>query len=70
MDKDSKGQRKIEDSGGGLLPAVDGHILEWNRTEQQQTRTQRTNSEQRAHEPVELCASVDGQSTSKPPFNT
>ena len=25
MDKDSKGQRKLEDSGGGLLPAVEGH---------------------------------------------
>ena len=24
----SKGQRKMEDSGGGLLPAVDGHSLE------------------------------------------
>ena len=24
MDKDSKGQRKLEDSGGGLLPAVEG----------------------------------------------
>ena len=31
MDKDSKGQRKLEDSGGGLLPAVEGHILEKNR---------------------------------------
>ena len=28
MDKDSKGQRKMEDSGGGLLPAVEGHSLE------------------------------------------
>ena len=28
MDKDSKGQRKLEDSGGGLLPAVEGHSLE------------------------------------------
>ena len=28
MDKDSKGQRQIEDSGGGLLPAVEGHSLE------------------------------------------
>ena len=26
--KDSKGQRKMEDSGGGLLPAVEGHSLE------------------------------------------
>ena len=24
MDEDSKGQRKMEDSGGGLLPAVEG----------------------------------------------
>ena len=31
MDKDSKGQRKIEDSGGGLLPAVERHSLEQNR---------------------------------------
>ena len=30
MDKDSKGQRKMEDSGGGLLPAVEGHSLEQN----------------------------------------
>ena len=29
MDKDSKGQRKMEDSGGGLLPAVEGHSLEY-----------------------------------------
>ena len=28
MDEDSKGQRKMEDSGGGLLPAVKGHSLE------------------------------------------
>ena len=28
MDEDSKGQRKREDSGGGLLPAVEGHSLE------------------------------------------
>ena len=27
-DKDSKGQRKMEDSGGGLLPAVEGHRIE------------------------------------------
>ena len=33
MDKDWKGQRKLEDSGGGLLPAVEGHSLEYNRTE-------------------------------------
>ena len=33
MDKDSKGQRKMEDSGGGLLPAVEGHSLEQNRIE-------------------------------------
>ena len=31
MDKDSKGQRKMEDSGGGLLPAVEGHSLKQNR---------------------------------------
>ena len=31
MDKDSKGQMKMEDSGGGLLPAVEGHSLEKNR---------------------------------------
>ena len=28
LDKHSKGQRKLEDSGGGLLPAVEGHSLE------------------------------------------
>ena len=33
MDKDSKGQRKMEDSGGGLLPVVKGHSLECNRIE-------------------------------------
>ena len=27
MNKDSKGQGKFEDFGGGLLPAVEGHIL-------------------------------------------
>ena len=25
MDKDSKRQRKLEDCGGGLLPAEEGH---------------------------------------------
>ena len=25
MDEDSKGQRKLEDSGGGLLPAAEFH---------------------------------------------
>ena len=33
MVKDSKGQRKMEDFGGGLLPAVEGHSLEQNRSE-------------------------------------
>ena len=33
MDKDSKGRRKLEDYGGGLLPAVEGHSLEENRIE-------------------------------------
>ena len=28
MDGDSKGQQKMEDSGGGLLSAVEGHSLE------------------------------------------
>ena len=28
MDEDSKGQRKMEDTGGGLFPAVEGHSLE------------------------------------------
>ena len=36
MDEDSKGQRKLEDSGGGLLPAVEGHSLEKNRIEYSQ----------------------------------
>ena len=34
MAKDCKGQRKLEDSGGWLLPAVEGHSLEKFRTEQ------------------------------------
>ena len=29
MDTDSKGQRKMENSGGGLLPAVEGHSTEY-----------------------------------------
>ena len=32
-DKDSKGQLKLEDSSGGLLPAEEGHSLERNRME-------------------------------------
>ena len=28
MDKDSNGQRKMEDSDRGLLPAVEGYSLE------------------------------------------
>ena len=31
MDKDSKGHRKLEDSAEELLPSVKGHILEHNR---------------------------------------
>ena len=34
MDNDNKGQRKMEDSGGGLLSAVEEHNLEQNRIEQ------------------------------------
>ena len=30
MDKESKEQRKMEDSGRGLLPAVEGHRIELN----------------------------------------
>ena len=33
MDKDSKGQKKL-DPGGGLLPAVERHSLEENKIEQ------------------------------------
>ena len=33
MDEDSKGQRKTEGSGGGLVPAAQGHSLEKNRIE-------------------------------------
>ena len=33
MDKDSKGQKKLADSGGAPLPAVEGHILEYNTIE-------------------------------------
>ena len=32
MDKISKGQRKMEDPVGGLLPAGKGHSLERNKT--------------------------------------
>ena len=32
MDKDSKGQRKLEDSGRRLLLAVKGHCLKWRAT--------------------------------------
>ena len=32
MDNDSKGQKKM-DSGGGLLPVVEGHSLEKNKNE-------------------------------------
>ena len=28
LDRDTKGQRKVEDCGGGLLPVVEGHSLE------------------------------------------
>ena len=31
MGKDSKGQRKMDDSSVGLLPAAEGHSLEQNR---------------------------------------
>ena len=31
MDKDNKVHRKLEDSGKGLLPAVEGHSLEKNK---------------------------------------
>ena len=37
MDKDNKGQRKLEDSGKGLFPAVEGHSLPENSTEQNRT---------------------------------
>ena len=30
MVEDIKGQRNLEDFGGGLLSAVEGHSLEWN----------------------------------------
>ena len=32
MGKNSKGQRKLEDSTGRLIPAVEGHNLQCNRT--------------------------------------
>ena len=34
VDKDRKGQREMEDSGGGLLPAAEGHSPEKNRIAQ------------------------------------
>ena len=33
MDKDSKGQRKLENSGKGIFSAMEGHSLKWNRIE-------------------------------------
>ena len=33
MDKDSKVQKELEDSGGELFLAVEEHSLEWNRKE-------------------------------------
>ena len=36
---DTKEQRKIEDSGGGLLPAVEGHSLQQNRIKQNWQRS-------------------------------
>ena len=33
MDEDIKGQRKMEDTGRGLLPAEEGHNLEKDRIE-------------------------------------
>ena len=33
MDKNTKGQRKMQDPGSGLLPAVEGHSVEQNRIE-------------------------------------
>ena len=41
MDKDSKGQIKM-DSGGGLLPPVEGHMLEQNSTEEKRREEKRT----------------------------
>ena len=34
MNKDNKGEIKLEDSGEGLLPVAERHSLEWNRREQ------------------------------------
>ena len=42
MDKDSKGQRQLQDSDGGLLLAVEGHSLEQNRKEQNTIEQNRT----------------------------
>ena len=39
MDKDSKRQRELEDYGGGLLPAVEGHNLELHRIEQKEVQS-------------------------------
>ena len=33
MDRDSKGQRTLGGSGGGLRPAVEGHSLDYNSNE-------------------------------------
>ena len=33
MDKDSKVDSRLEDSGRGLLLAMEGHSQEWNRIE-------------------------------------
>ena len=33
----SRGQRKLEESDGGLLPAVEGDSLEWSRIKQCQS---------------------------------
>ena len=48
MDKDSKGQRKLEDSGGGLLPAVEGHSVEQNRIRSPSGRASTSRAEDRA----------------------
>ena len=65
MDKDSEGQRKLGDSSGGLLPAVERHSLEEKRmypsVKVQVCLGYYRNS--RRHAIINICRTISNQNT-------
>ena len=62
IDKDRKGHRRLENSGGGLLPAMEGHSLGHNRIETAFFRERERQTDRQTEKQGGLRPAVEGHS--------